>query len=76
MSNNRIKSGYENRVRAPIDQVPHAGARAGTADGIETSEDGLGATDSDLEDGAGATAYLSPRSPTLTPQSHIPHLRV
>lgn len=56
--------------------VPHAGARAGTADGIETSERGLGATDSDLEDGEGATSSLSPHSPTLTPQSHIPHLRV
>ncbi|KAF9459446.1 hypothetical protein BDZ94DRAFT_1224678 [Collybia nuda] len=75
VSNNRIKSGYENRIRAPIDMVPHAGARAGTADGIETSERGLSTTDSDLEDGEG-TSSLSPHSPILTPQSHIPHLRV
>lgn len=57
--------------------VPHAGARAGTADGIETSEPGLGNTESELEDGEGTAAtLLSPRSPSLTPQSHIPTLRV
>ncbi|KAG6897918.1 hypothetical protein C0992_009070 [Termitomyces sp. T32_za158] len=38
VSNNRVKSGYENRPRAPIDMVPSAGARSGTADGIDTSE--------------------------------------
>jgi len=79
VSNNRVKSGYENRTSAPIDMVPHAGARAGTADGIETSEPGLGNADSELEEGEGSPSSLAPRTPTpttLSPQSHIPHLRV
>lgn len=38
MSNNRIKSGYENRLGAPIDMVPGAGAREGRADGTETTQ--------------------------------------
>ncbi|KAF5377626.1 hypothetical protein D9615_005154 [Tricholomella constricta] len=78
VSNNRIKSGYENRTQAPIDMVPHAGARAGTADGIETSEPSIANTDAELEDGETNTArLLSPRSSSLlTPQSHIPTLRV
>ncbi|KAF8321554.1 hypothetical protein DL93DRAFT_2072264 [Clavulina sp. PMI_390] len=33
VSNNRIKSGYENRGNAPIDMVPGAGSVSGTADG-------------------------------------------
>ncbi|KAG6866833.1 hypothetical protein C0991_008769 [Blastosporella zonata] len=80
VSNNRVKSGYDNRPRAPIDMVPHAGARAGTADGIETSEPGISNSETDLEDGDGNTAarLLSPRSPEalLTPQNQIPSLRV
>ncbi|KIY51374.1 hypothetical protein FISHEDRAFT_71002 [Fistulina hepatica ATCC 64428] len=36
VSNNRVKSGYPNRGKAPIDTVPDAGARSGTADGRET----------------------------------------
>ncbi|KAL0579782.1 hypothetical protein V5O48_002193 [Marasmius crinis-equi] len=36
VSNNRVKSGYTNRT-APIDNVPQAGARSGTADGRETT---------------------------------------
>ncbi|KAG6832247.1 hypothetical protein H0H92_004212 [Tricholoma furcatifolium] len=79
VSNNRIKSGYQNR-RAPIDQVPGAGARAGTANGIETSEPSLANNDVDLEDGDGnaSARLMSPRSPEalLTPQSQIPSLRV
>lgn len=51
VSNNRVKSGYENRGRAPIDMVPSAGARAGHADGIETTENGIANLDSQLEDG-------------------------
>jgi len=74
VSNNRIKSGYQNRPRAPIDMVPHAGARSGTADGIETSEQGLGNADSDLENGERPT-YLSPPSSTPTP-SPVPHMRL
>ncbi|RDB28358.1 hypothetical protein Hypma_015231 [Hypsizygus marmoreus] len=77
VSNNRIKSGYANRSHAPIDMVPQAGARAGTADGIETSEPGLGNSDAELEDGEGpSSSLLSPRSPTLLPQSQIPTIRV
>ncbi|KAF8624762.1 hypothetical protein AX15_005656 [Amanita polypyramis BW_CC] len=41
VSNNRIKSGHQNRMNAPIDKVPGAGARSGTADGVEISEPGL-----------------------------------
>ncbi|KAF5368144.1 hypothetical protein D9615_010207 [Tricholomella constricta] len=64
VSNNRIKSGYENRTQATIDMVPHAGARAGTADGIETSEPSIANTYAELEDGETNTArLLSPPSP-------------
>ncbi|KAG6845632.1 hypothetical protein H0H87_005839 [Tephrocybe sp. NHM501043] len=80
VSNNRVKSGYENRRRAPIDLVPHAGARAGTADGIETTDSGIANHDAELEEADGNTParLLSPRSPEalLTPQSQIPTLRV
>jgi len=77
VSNNRIKSGHENRARAPIDLVPDAGSRSGTADGIETSEPGL-ANERDLEGGQGTPTVLSPRSGTLSPQrqSSIPTIRV
>ncbi|KAF8226106.1 hypothetical protein L208DRAFT_1407635 [Tricholoma matsutake] len=75
VSNNRVKSGYQNRAQAPIDMIPQAGSRTGTANGIETSERGLGNSDSDLEDG-GATLYLPLQSPTLTRPNHTPHLRV
>ncbi|KAF8832610.1 hypothetical protein HHX47_DHR1001785 [Lentinula edodes] len=60
VSNNRVKSGYGNRQNAPIDKVPLAGARSGTADGVETSEPGLPRTERDLEDG---------ESPSQTPTS-------
>ncbi|KAL0950826.1 hypothetical protein HGRIS_007588 [Hohenbuehelia grisea] len=50
VSNNRIKSGYTNRGKAPIDLVPSAGARSGTADGIDTTEAGLASADLDVED--------------------------
>lgn len=73
MTNNRIKSGYENRERAPIDMVPQAGAASGTADGIETSEPGLASVEGDLEDGQGTPTALTPRS-AMTPS--IPTLRV
>ncbi|KAF5384677.1 hypothetical protein D9757_006202 [Collybiopsis confluens] len=54
VSNNRIKSGYENRQNAPIDKVPQAGARSGTANGIETTTPGItgqSERDDDLENG-------------------------
>jgi hypothetical protein len=45
----------------PIDHVPAAGARSGHANGAETTEAGLRASDANLEDGEGT---LSPqRSP-------------
>ncbi|OCH96656.1 hypothetical protein OBBRIDRAFT_787228 [Obba rivulosa] len=87
-SNNRVR-GTKGR---PIDSVPHAGARRGTADGFETTDAGLGTID--IEGGE-----LSPRisitsvgssgdtrrraqgvhtPPVAGPSSgaHIPHLRV
>ncbi|KAG5733057.1 hypothetical protein E4T56_gene3570 [Termitomyces sp. T112] len=81
VSNNRVKSGYENRPRAPIDMVPSAGARSGTADGTETSEPSIANTEADLEDGEGNTParlVSPPRSPEAytAPQSRTPSLRV
>lgn len=49
VSNNRVKSGYANRQNAPIDLVPDAGARAGTANGCETTESSLASAD--IEEG-------------------------
>ncbi|KAF4572646.1 hypothetical protein EYR40_004272 [Pleurotus pulmonarius] len=80
VSNNRIKSGYENRGMAPIDMVPGAGARCGTADGTETSEPGLALPDAYLEDGERTPAPAIMRRPitpnTLEPQNRIPSLTV
>jgi len=85
VTNNRIKSGYENRVRAPIDMVPSAGARVGHADGIETTEPGISNIDLQVEDGddrlsiSSPSSHTSPQSSTaqyLSPQHQIPHLRV
>ncbi|GBE78102.1 hypothetical protein SCP_0109840 [Sparassis crispa] len=50
-SNNRIRSGMNAR---PIDFVPHAGSRKGTASGVETTEPSLGVVD--LEGGELTTA--------------------
>lgn len=50
VSNNRVKSGYENRKNAPINLIPDAGARAGTANGRETTEAPIALPD-DIEDG-------------------------
>ncbi|KAJ7630616.1 hypothetical protein FB45DRAFT_916065 [Roridomyces roridus] len=72
-TNNRIKSGHENRV-APIDNVKDAGARSGTADGTETTEPGL--ANPDLEEGHGTpTTATTPRG-TLSPQHLIPSIHV
>jgi len=57
-SNNRVKSGYENRV-APIDHVPRAGARTGHSDGVETSLPSVGTAD--IEGGEG------PLTPNVSP---------
>ncbi|KAH6917563.1 hypothetical protein BKA70DRAFT_1382416 [Coprinopsis sp. MPI-PUGE-AT-0042] len=70
VSNNRVKSGYESR-KAPIDSVPTAGARAGFADGTETTESGLANSTPTLEDGGipptvgGSSSLGRPRTPTL-----------
>ncbi|KAG7099501.1 hypothetical protein E1B28_001347 [Marasmius oreades] len=48
VSNNRVKSGCHRK--APIDDVPQAGSRSGTADGKETSLPSV-AVDDDLEQG-------------------------
>lgn len=75
VSNNRIKSGYS-RSSAPIDMVPHAGARMGTADGTEVTETSIAIADPEAGEGT-----LRPRDPvrtsmTLSPQNQIPHLQV
>jgi hypothetical protein len=44
-SNNRVKSGYADRRNAPIDTGADAGARAGGADGRETTEAGVASAD-------------------------------
>ncbi|KAL4243082.1 hypothetical protein ABKN59_001036 [Abortiporus biennis] len=45
-SNNRIRSGPSSRSHPrPIDTVPAAGARTGTADGLETTDSGLAVED-------------------------------
>jgi hypothetical protein len=73
VSNNRVKSGYTNRAAAPIDLVPHAGARMGTADGTDVTETSIAVPD--LEEGEGTPGPV--RTPmTLSPQNHIPHLQV
>ena len=80
VTNNRIKSGYENRARAPIDLVPSAGAREGHADGVETTVPGI--SQDELEDGVGRRPNSGNESPApsnsqyISPQSQIPHLRV
>lgn len=45
-TNNRIRTGVRNR---PIDLVPQAGARSGTADGRETSLPSIGRVEHNLE---------------------------
>ncbi|KAK2462049.1 hypothetical protein APHAL10511_006512 [Amanita phalloides] len=82
VSNNRVKSGYQNRANAPIDRVPGAGSRSGTADGIETSEPSLAHPDSHYEERQATLSVPGPSStsPTLVSPngstSSIPTLRV
>ena len=45
-SNNRVRSGSKAR---PIDTVPYAGARTGTADGVETTAQSLAAPDLEID---------------------------
>ncbi|KAH9982677.1 hypothetical protein BGW80DRAFT_1453511 [Lactifluus volemus] len=67
VSNNRVKSGYGNRQDAPINLVPDAGARAGTANGRETTELSLA---SDIEEGRPHSGGPPIPSVTLSPPSH------
>jgi len=67
VSNNRVKSGYENGRKAPIDTVPTAGARAGTSDGVETTPYGLAASVTTIEDGGISPTLLVPPSRPRTP---------
>ncbi|KAI3622133.1 histidine triad family protein [Moniliophthora roreri] len=61
VSNNRVKSGYQNR-NAAIDRVPQAGARSGTADGRETTAPAILHPEANLEGGEG-----TPSSPCFSP---------
>ncbi|KAG2077029.1 hypothetical protein BDR04DRAFT_1089320 [Suillus decipiens] len=73
VSNNRVKSGYDNRTNAPIDAVPEAGARTGAADGNEYTTSSLAIPD--VEDGL-ASPRSSNTSFASSPSGHIPHLHV
>ncbi|TFK76828.1 hypothetical protein BDN72DRAFT_829994 [Pluteus cervinus] len=55
-SNNRIKSGHPHRQNAPINKVPLAGARMGTADGTDTSLPSVGLVETDIETGRRSTS--------------------
>jgi hypothetical protein len=81
VSNNRVKSGYENRSKAPIDLVPSAGARSGTADGRETTEPGLVSQGESSEESQQSSQQPSPlilpqQSLSLATQNQIPQLSV
>ncbi|KAH9065953.1 hypothetical protein EDB87DRAFT_1741972 [Lactarius vividus] len=65
VSNNRVKSGYANRQNAPIDLVPDAGARAGTANGRETTESSLASPD--IEEGQSTPGGSRSRPTSLSP---------
>ena len=76
-----MRSGVNPR---PIDLVPDAGARRGTADGTETTEIGLGVVDPERGEGSRlpptpgsrgvrGTSTTAPSSPT--PEISIPHLQ-
>ena len=73
MSNNRVKSGYENRQNAPIDLVPDAGARAGTANGLETTESSLAS--SDIEEGQ-RTSGASRSRPSSVSHPNLDRIQV
>ncbi|KAI0651591.1 hypothetical protein C8Q79DRAFT_45751 [Trametes meyenii] len=78
-SNNRVRSGVNPR---PIDFVPDAGARRGTANGIETTDASI--LVADPEHGEASPNLLPPtpgtaraqRHPGPSPDASIPHLQV
>lgn len=64
-SNNRVRSGpSKSQKPRPIDFVPAAGARSGTADGVETTDAGLAIED--LEDPEMSYPRRSSRVPALS----------
>ncbi|KAG0703128.1 hypothetical protein DFH29DRAFT_918056 [Suillus ampliporus] len=70
VSNNRVKSGYDNRTYAPIDMVPEAGARTGAANGDEYTASSLAVPD--VEDGLVPLSPSSPRaSSASSSHSHV-----
>ncbi|EIN13623.1 hypothetical protein PUNSTDRAFT_94807 [Punctularia strigosozonata HHB-11173 SS5] len=75
-SNNRIRSGYDDTGRAerkrPIDQIPDAGARTGTAYGVDMTDPGIASPD--LETGEGPVTPLATRPLTPNMLSPVPHL--
>lgn len=73
VSNNRVKSGYDNRINPPIDAVPEAGARTGAANGDEYTASSLAIPD--IEDGL-ASPSSSNTSFASNSSGHIPHLHV
>jgi len=66
VSNNRVKSGYENRKDAPINRIPDAGSRAGTANGRETTEASIALPDN-IEEGQRRPSGSRPSQQTLSP---------
>ena len=65
VSNNRVKSGYEDRKNAPINLIPDAGARAGTANGRETTDASIALPD-DIEEGQRHSGGTRPSQMTLS----------
>lgn len=65
VSNNRVKSGYENRKNAPINLIPDAGARVGTANGRETTEASIALPDN-IEEGRRHSSGSHPSQTTLS----------
>ena len=74
VSNNRVKSGYENRINAPIDMVPDAGARTGAANGNEFTTSTLAVPD--VEDGVRPLSPSSPRTSFASSSSRASHLPI
>jgi len=68
-SNNRIRSGNQVRPNAPIEKVPGACARTGTADGRETSMPSIGFVQTDLEEGQQSSESSPRTSSGLMPDS-------
>ena len=68
-SNNRVRSGprkAQARAPRPIDLVPAAGARQGTADGVETTEAGLALPDPEDPERSPGVRPLSMRLPSTS----------